>query len=177
MLKRELLSDPCIDIGGKRLPNFFVRRDTGEQTERDTVRRLAEGIGTGEGVLLYPEGTRFTPERRLRAIARISERDPALAARAELIEHLLPPRVGGVLAILEGAPQADVLVLAHHGFDGLRLISDIWRGDLVGRTISVHFTRIPRAAVPQGRDEQVGWLFDVWQEADRWVGEKERLAR
>ena len=170
VLKRELLGDPCIDVAAKRLPNYFVRRDTGEQAERDNVRRLAEGLGARDAVLLYPEGTRFTPQRRARAITRIAENDPQLAQRAAAIERLLPPRPGGVLAVLEGAPGADVLIVAHHGFDGLRLISDIWRGSLVGRTISVRFTRVARADVPAGSAAQVAWLYDTWQEVDDWVG-------
>ena len=99
------------------------------------ARALAQGLGPDDGVLIYPEGTRFTPERRARAIARISERDARLAARAERIRHLLPPRLGGVGALLDGAPDADVVVIAHHGFDGLRLVSDIWRGGLVGLVV------------------------------------------
>ena len=132
VLKRELLRDPCLDVASKRLPNYFVRRDTGEKLERDNVRRLAEGLSPQDGVLLYPEGTRFTAERRERAIKQIAERDPRRARRVERIEHLLPPKVGGFLSALDGAPGVDVVVMAHAGFDGLRLISDIWRGALVG---------------------------------------------
>lgn len=98
VLKRELLSDPCLDVAGRRLPNYFVRRDTGEEVERDNVRRLAGGLAPQDGVLLYPEGTRFTSERRERAIERIAVRDPQRARRVQQIEHLLPPKVGGFLA-------------------------------------------------------------------------------
>jgi len=145
VLKRELLRDPCLDVAGRRLPNYFVRRDTGEQVERDNVRRLAEGLSPRDGVLLYPEGTRFTPERRIRAIERIAERDPQRARRVEGIEHLMPPKVGGFLAVLDGAPGVDVVVMTHAGFDGLRLISDMWRGALVGRVIRVRFERTEHA--------------------------------
>jgi len=137
VLKRELLADPCLDVAGRRLPNYFVRRGTGEARELERVRALAHGLGTDEGILIYPEGTRFTPERRARAIGRIAERDPRLAARAERLRHLLPPRLGGVGALLDGAPAADVVLVAHHGLDGLRLVSDVWRGGLVGLVVSV----------------------------------------
>lgn len=171
VLKRELLADPCLDVAGLRLPNYFVRRGTGEAVELKRVRALAEGLGRDEGVLIYPEGTRFTPERRARAIARIAERDPELAARAERLRHLLPPRFGGPLALLDGAPQADVLVIAHHGLDGLRLVSDIWRGGLVGLRVRVRVTRIPRCTVPTGNVERAEWLYDLWQDMDDWLGE------
>ena len=75
------------------------------------------------------------------ACAKIAERDPALAPRADRIQHLLPPKVGGVLAILEGAPDADILVIGHTGFDGLRRMSEIWDGVLVGREIRVRIRR------------------------------------
>ena len=172
MLKRELLADPCLDIAGRRLPNYFVRRGTGEAHEVARVRALAQGLGPDDGVLIYPEGTRFTPERRARAIARISERDARLAARAERIRHLLPPRLGGVGALLDGAPDADVVVIAHHGFDGLRLVSDIWRGGLVGLVVRVRVTRVLRSTVPEAGDARADWLYDLWQDVDDWVEER-----
>lgn len=175
VLKRELLADPCLDVAGRRLPNYFVRRGTGETEERDRVGALAHGLGRDEGVLIYPEGTRFTPQRRARAITRIAERDPRLAARAERLRHLLPPRLGGVGALLDGAPAAEVLVVAHHGFDGLRLVSDIWRGGLVGLTVRVQITRVPRSAVPAAGPARTDWIYDLWQDVDDWV-ERRRQA-
>ncbi len=177
VLKRELLGDPCLDVAGRRLPNYFVRRDTGEEVERDNVRRLAEGLSPQDGVLLYPEGTRFTSERRERAIERIAERDPRRARRVQQIEHLLPPKVGGFLAVLDGASEVDVIVMAHAGFDGLRLISDMWRGALVGRTIRVRFERTARAAIPQDAPGRVAWLDDAWAGADAWIAVQLALPR
>lgn len=172
VLKRELLTEPCLDVAGQRLPNYFVRRDTGEQVERQRIGELARSMGSEDGLLLYPEGTRFTAERRQRALEQIAERDQARAARLEPIEYLLPPKVGGLLAVLEQAPQADVVLLIHQGFDGLRLISDIWGGALVNRTINVRFTRIAHDEIPSGREQQVEWLDGLWLEADRWVAAK-----
>jgi len=172
VLKRELLADPCLDVAGRRLPNYFVRRGTGEAVELERMRSLAEGLERDEGVLIYPEGTRFTPERRARAIARIGERDPGLAGRAERLRHLLPPRFGGVGALLDGAPDADVLVIAHHGFDGLRLVSDIWRGGLVGLLVRVWVRRVPRSAVPAASAARADWLYALWQDVDDWLEER-----
>lgn len=176
VLKRELLADPCLDVAGKRLPNYFVRRGTGEQAERENVRRLATGMGPDDGILLYPEGTRFTPERRAAAIAKVAERDRERAERLERIEHLLAPKAGGLLAILDGAPGADVVLLAHHGLDGLRLLSDIWRGRMVGLRIGVRITRVPRAEIPEDREGRVRWLDDAWADMDAWIGAGLRAA-
>lgn len=172
VLKRELLADPCLDVAGRRLPNYFVRRGTGEAQEVRRVRELAHGLGPGDGVLIYPEGTRFTPERRARAIARIAERDPRLAARADRLRHLLPPRLGGVGALLDGAPDADVVVVAHHGFDGLPLISDVLRGGLVGLVVRVRVTRVPRSKVPEAGAARTNWLYDLWQDVDDWLEQR-----
>jgi len=172
VLKRELLSEPCLNVAGQRLPNYFVRRDTGEEIERERIGQLASGMGSEDGFLLYPEGTRFTAERRQRALEKIGERDPQRAARLEPIEYMLPPKVGGLLAVLEQAPEADVVLMIHQGFDGLRLISDIWGGALVGRVINVRFTRVPHDQIPPARDDQVAWLDELWLEADRWVAMK-----
>lgn len=169
VLKRELLADPCLDVAGQRLPNFFVRRGTGEAEEVERVRSLAWDLGPEEGVLIYPEGTRFTPARRAKEIARISGRNPRLAAHAKLLRHLLPPRLGGVKALLDGAPGADVAVIAHHGFDGLRSISDIWRGGLVGLLIQVRITRVSRSEVPEGDAARADWLYGIWHEMDSWL--------
>jgi 1-acyl-sn-glycerol-3-phosphate acyltransferase len=174
VLKRELLADPCLDVAGRRLPNYFVRRGTGEAREVERVRELARGLGTEDGVLIYPEGTRFTPARRERAIARIAERDPVRAARAERLRHLLPPRLGGVVALLEGAPDADVLVLAHHGLEGLRSVGDIWRGGLVRLVLRVRIARVARAEVPADAAGRADWLHGVWEDVDDWL---EALAR
>jgi 1-acyl-sn-glycerol-3-phosphate acyltransferase len=172
VLKRELLADPCLDVAGRRLPNYFVRRGTGEAQEVARVRALAHGLGPDDGILIYPEGTRFTPERRAREVSRIAGRDPHLGARAEQLRHLLPPRLGGVEALLEGAPDADLVVIAHHGFDGLRLISDVWRGGLVGLLVRVRMTRVARSTVPEGRAARANWLYDQWQDVDDWLDER-----
>jgi 1-acyl-sn-glycerol-3-phosphate acyltransferase len=138
------------------------------------VRALAQDLGKHEGVLIYPEGTRFSPERRVREISRIAERDDGLGARAARLRHLLPPRLGGVGALLDGAPDADVLVIAHQGLDGLQTISDIWRGGLVGLVVRVRITRVPRSAVPESGAARAEWLYGLWQDVDDWL--EERLA-
>jgi len=100
VLKRELLWDPCLDVVGQRLPNVFVRRDTGDGArEVRAVLALAAGLGADEGVLIYPEGTRFTPEKYARRLAQLAAKgDPERLARARGLRHVLPPRSGGPVA-------------------------------------------------------------------------------
>ena len=131
VLKRELLWDPALDVAGNVLPNYFLdRRSTDAAAEVERVRALGVGLGERDGVLIYPEGTRFTPEKRERALEVLRRRFPHLVERAEALRGVLAPRQAGVLALLEAG--TDVVVCAHVGLDGLSHVKRVWRGGLVG---------------------------------------------
>jgi hypothetical protein len=170
-MKRELLLDPCLDVVGQRLPNVFVARGSGEpEREEAAIRALAQGLGPGEGMVIFPEGTRFTPARRERALERLEAgRAAERSERLRGLRHLLPPRPGGPLALLGAAPGADVLVLGHVGLEGLAGVSDLLSGALVGRTIRVRFWRHAAAAVPRDSGAALAWLDERWLELDGWV--------
>jgi 1-acyl-sn-glycerol-3-phosphate acyltransferase len=168
VLKRELLWDPALDVAGNILPNYFVdRRATDPVVEVERVRALGTGLGQGDGVLIYPEGTRFTPERRERSLEVLRRRFPHLVERAEALRGVLAPRLGGVLALLEAG--TDVVACAHVGFDGLSHVASVWGGGLVGITVRVAFWRIPAAEIPDGDEARVDWLFAQWRRVDDWV--------
>jgi 1-acyl-sn-glycerol-3-phosphate acyltransferase len=171
VLKRELLLDPCLDIVGQRLPNTFVRRGSGATgPELAAIASLARGLGPRDGVLIYPEGTRFDPVKRERALAKLESAGRSeLAASARELTSVLPPHTGGALTLLEAAPGADVLVFAHAGLEGLARVSDLLAGHLVGRAIRVGLWRVPRAAIPRERAERERWLFAEWARVDAWV--------
>jgi 1-acyl-sn-glycerol-3-phosphate acyltransferase len=173
VLKRELLVDPCLDVVGLRLPNVFVRRDSGESgREIALVRRLAEDLGPSDAVLIYPEGTRFSEGKRARAIEKLAgSSTPELAERARELRHVLPPRLGGPLALLDAAKDVDVLLLGHVGFDGLATLRDIWSGALVGRAVRVRFWRVPAAEIPAQREARVEWLYVQWARVDAWIAD------
>jgi 1-acyl-sn-glycerol-3-phosphate acyltransferase len=171
VIKRELQMLPTIDIGGRWVPTLFVRRASGDtEAELARLRTLTLNMTTHDGLLIYPEGTRSTPEKLARAKAVIAERQPAIAPLAERLQNLLPPRLGGSIALLESAPQADVVIFGHVGLDGFEYVSDIWSGGLIGTTVRLRFWRYPAAEVPADRDALVAWLYDRWQELDDWIG-------
>jgi 1-acyl-sn-glycerol-3-phosphate acyltransferase len=177
VIKRELQMLPTIDIGGRWVPTNFVRRGSGDTLrELEDLRKLAIDLDPHEGILIYPEGTRCTPAKLAAAKQTIADRQPAIAPLASKLQHLLPPRLGGPLALLESARGTDVVFCGHVGLDGFELISDIWRGGLVGGTVFVRFWRYPAAEVPVGRDEQIRWLYDRWQVVDDWIGDHLREA-
>jgi 1-acyl-sn-glycerol-3-phosphate acyltransferase len=171
VLKRELLVDPCLDLAGHWLPNRFVERDgVDTATEVEAVRSLKAGLGPDEGVSLYPEGTRFSSAKRRRVLGRLTG---AARERAERLQHLLPIRPGGALALLDAPPACDVLFIGHHGLEGFAHVADVLRGALVGRTIKVRFWRVPFASIPTDRQQRLGWLADEWQRMDDWLSSED----
>ena len=66
---------------------------------------LAIDLDPHEGVLIYPEGTRSTPAKLARAKEIIRERQPDIAPLADRLQHVLPPRLGGPLALLESSAR------------------------------------------------------------------------
>ena len=172
VLKRELLWDPCLDIVGNRLPNCFVRRGSGDSArEIASVRRLLDGLGPQDGVLIYPEGTRFSFAKRERVLARLATSAPELLARAAALRHVLPPRLGGALGLLQRNCEADVVFCAHVGFEGTASFKEIIGGRAVGETIRVVFWRVPFEDIPADRDGKVAWLFEQWRAVDDWIAE------
>lgn len=171
VLKRELLWDPCLDVVGHRIPNVFVDRSS-EDSEREVrrVQALARDLGPRDGVLIYPEGTRFSEAKRSHVLERFRHRgDAKMLEYARSLVFVLPPRPGGTLGLLEAAPDADVVICAHTGFEGAATLGHVWKGDLLHRTIRVQFRRIPRDEIPSDADERVAWLLEEWRHVDAWV--------
>lgn len=170
VLKKELEWDPCLDIVGHRLNNHFLDREaTDAADELAALRKLSSGMGPGNVAVIFPEGTRSSAKKRARALEKIAERDPARAETLKGLQHLIPPRPAGSLALLEGCPEADVVVAWHVGFDGLNDFSGILRH--LTRTplpIQFHAIRIPRAEVPSG-EAFTAWLDAQWVRADHKV--------
>jgi 1-acyl-sn-glycerol-3-phosphate acyltransferase len=174
VLKHELLYDPCLDVVGQRIPNLFVRR-SGRKRESEKIRALARDLGPRDAVLVYPEGTRFSAEKRERRIARLEESKDAFAAdRARALSHVLPPRMGGFLAVLETSAPLDVVILTHHGLDGVRRLSDLWDGSLLDALLVLSFRRFPADTIPASNAERQEWLHARWKEVDEWVRERAR---
>jgi 1-acyl-sn-glycerol-3-phosphate acyltransferase len=169
VIKKELLMDPALDIAGSWIPNHFVdRQATDPEAEIKALRRLGSGLTENDGLLIFPEGTRFTKERQERALASLKKRNPRFHRHVAGLRHLMPPHPGGALALLE-ASSADVVLVAHHGFDGFAQIKDIWAGGMVGKLVTVRLIRVPFSEIPEGRGHRTEWLFKVWQEMDDWI--------
>ncbi len=167
VFKRELLIDPCLDVAGHASPNYFIDRGGGADEELAGIRKLAENLGD-EGVLLYPEGTRFTERKKQIALDRLTKTHPELVPLAKSFSHCLPPRPGGALTLLDAAPDTDVLIVAHRGLEGLANLTDLLSGNVVGKAVQIRIWRINAADIPQGEARR-RWLFDCWKRVDDFV--------
>lgn len=174
ILKRELLVDPCLDIVGGRLPNYFVDRESDDPArELEGLRGLVHDLDGSEGVLIYPEGTRFTEAKRANVIEALERRGEAeRAKRARDLEHVLPPRTGGAVALLQANPGLDVVFCVHIGFEGAGSLGGLLAGVLLDRTVDVAFWRVPFAEIPREAGAQAEWLYQNWKRMDAWVGER-----
>lgn len=169
VLKSELLGDPCIDIVGHRLQNAFVSRGADTRRDVEKIELLTAGLGSKDGVLIYPEGTRFSQRKLERIRARLAP-DPIAGPRAARFQNVLPPRLGGTLALLESMSNTDVVIVSHTGLEGAASLGDFWKGELVGKTLRVHVRRVPQASIPRSKAERTEWLMERWHEVDDWVG-------
>jgi len=174
VMKRELLFDPCLDVVGQRLRNVFVRRGSGEgEHEIAALVELAQGIGAEDGVVIFPEGTRFTRDRQSTRLAAVeASGDTERLTRARRLRHVLPPRHGGPLGLIEACPAADVLVVAHVGFEGIARFGDAFSGALIGRRVEVGCWRVAARAIPRDAAALRRWLDDEWARVDAWIDER-----
>ena len=171
VLKDTLQLDPLIDTFLNRLPNSFVSAGpgAGERAER-AITDLARDLGEEDALLIFPEGANATPRRRVRAIRRLRERGLLAAARrAEAMRHLLPPRPGGVVAALQAAPHADVVLVAHTGLEHLDSVRDVWRALPMDKTLHLRWWFVPAAEVPRDEAELTDWLYRWWETIDAWI--------
>lgn len=161
---------PNLDLYGGRLDNTFIDRASARGT--DDIERLgamAGRVSAGSVAAIFPEGTFFTPERREKVLKRIAERRPGDLARAEALRYLLPPQPAGTLALLEGAPDADVILMGHVGFESLSTLVDI-RDSVPSTTpVKVRLWRFDRAEVPDDPERQIDWLYERWAQLDDWI--------
>ena len=165
VLKKELLSDPALDIGGNRMPNYFVdRQSDSPDIERANITALGADLLPDEGVLLFPEGTRFSQAKYETRMVRLAESNPDLYEIMKGHYRVLPPRTGGVLALLDSG--VDVVFAAHTGLESMRGLKEIWNVAPVGREVQLTFHRVPAAEIPPEPDDRIRWLHEQWARVD-----------
>jgi 1-acyl-sn-glycerol-3-phosphate acyltransferase len=171
VLKDTIAWDPAVDVILNRLPSRFISPRGGDRLEQQ-VGELARNLDENDAFVIFPEGGNFTPERRQRGIDKLRRLGlEAMARRAERMENVLAPRPGGLLAALDAAPDADVILVAHTGLDHLVTVRDLWRELPMDKQIIMRWWRVPRAEIPGEREARIDWLFSWWERIDEWVAE------
>ncbi len=173
VLKDTLAWDPAIDVLLNRLPSRFISTHPKKGNDLEAqIGQLARNLDENDAFVIFPEGGNFTPERRQRGIDKLRRLGlEGMARRAERMENVLAPRPGGLLAALDAAPEADVVLVAHTGLDHLLTVRDIWRELPMDKQIIMRWWRVPREEIPDGREERIEWLFSWWERIDAWVAE------
>lgn len=171
VLKRQLRVDPALDVLLTRIGCAFLAK--GDTTQ--SVADLAAGLKERDALLIYPEGSDWTPTRQRLAVLKLRRRglrDRADAAAAR--PNVLPPRPGGTFAALTAAPDAQVAVFMHTGHDELLEAGALWRALPLRRELHMVWWNEPR---PAPEDEQAcgQWLDSLWGEIDSWVSEQATL--
>ncbi len=171
VLKDTLQWDPAIEVLLHRIPARFISPNPGAGEDLESqIRALATGLDRDDAFVIFPEGGNFTAQRRDRAIARLRKLGlERMAQRAEAMTNVLAPRPGGLLAALDAAPEADVVLVAHTGLDHLLTVGDIWRELPMDKQIVMRWWRVPRAEIPPDREGRIDWLFSRWEEIDDWI--------
>ena len=168
ILKDDLLWGPAFDIVGNRLRNHFVDRAPDDSVaELESITRLMDGFDDRCVAVIFPEGTFFSAERKARAITRLADSGRhELAARAEGLRYLLPPRPGGTLAMLAGAPDADAVFVGNSGFERFNSLGAIYRSVPFAEPVRVWLWRVPNSEIPKDAERQLLWLYDQWERLD-----------
>jgi 1-acyl-sn-glycerol-3-phosphate acyltransferase len=161
VLADELRFLPTLDIVGHRLPNAFVTRGDDTAADLAAIRDLASGMPPTDLVAIAPGGGLFTPERLARAQARVEG--------ADHFRHVLPPRPGGVLACLDAAPEAAVVVLGHRGFEPLGSVRRLHRVLPLTEPVRVKVWRHDPSEVPEGDGAKLAWVDERWTALDDWI--------
>jgi len=170
--------EPLYDVMLNRTPNRFIKHDpTRRELYTNAITALATGLGDADAFVLFPEGKDFTPRVRMRAIEYLKNKGlRAAAERAEKMAHVLPPRHGGVMAAMAGAPQADVVLVAHSVLEDVGSFKELWSRIPFQRPIVARYWRIAPAEVPTEQDAVIEWLYGWWERIDRWIDDRERAA-
>ncbi len=173
VLKDTLAWDPMIGVILRRIPARFISPTPGASEDLESqITALARGLDENDAFVIFPEGGNFTPERRQRGIDRLRKLGmERMAERADAMIHVIAPKPGGFIAALDGAPDADVVLVAHTGLDHMLTVADVWRELPMDKRIVMRWWQVPRDEIPAGREERIEWLFGWWERIDAWIAE------
>ena len=167
VLKRELAWDPCLGIFGMRHPNHFVSRRGNATADLAAIEHLAASAGD-DTLVIFPEGTFHNEQRAARAAARLAGSDPDRLARLDL-HHLLPPRPGGITALLKGRPDSSIVFVAHVGLSSFGSLRAVAENVPFTTPVSIRAWRVSADELPTDSAGQLRVIDEHWQHMDDWL--------
>jgi hypothetical protein len=179
VLMQSLALDPVVDVLFHRVPSRFVdpHPASGDPVQAG-IAELASELGDDDALLIFPEGGNYTPARRRRAIDKLRSRGhESYAERAEQMLHVLPPRPGGVLAAIEAAPHADLVLVAHTGLEHITGLRSAWHVLHEHKRLQLRWWFHAAQTLPAGREDRIAWLYERWTEIDDWIAQQEGLQK
>jgi hypothetical protein len=170
--------EPLFDTMLNRLPNRFIRHDPRKrEVYTDAIAELASDMGDRDAFVLFPEGKDFTSRVRSRAIEYLRRKGHGrFADRAERMRRVLPPRHNGVLAAMQAAPEADVVLVAHSVLEDVGSFKELWSRIPLDRRVTGRYWRIPSSEIPHDQDALIEWLYGWWERIDAWIEDRTALA-
>ena len=171
VLKVELTWEPLLDLFGHRHPNHFVRRGGPDRHEElAAIAALGRDAGT-DALVIFPEGTFRTAGRAARIMERFAEREPHRAQRLDL-DHLLPARPGGIGTLLDTRPDADLVLIAHTGFEPFGSFRAIVANVPFRQPVEIRVWRVAASDLAADHEERMVAIDHWWQKMDDWIGER-----
>ena len=133
------------------------------------MQHLLSGITDNQALVVFPEGSRFSPEKKERIVSKLAHSNPIAAERARQLQHVLPARPAGACALIEARPDIDVVFLAHTGLEGANRLEDFVGGALYKQKVRMKFWRVPASEIPKDSQARIDWLHKEWSKVDAWI--------
>ncbi|MEO6886169.1 MAG: 1-acyl-sn-glycerol-3-phosphate acyltransferase [Jatrophihabitantaceae bacterium] len=177
VLKQTLQWDPGLDVVLTRLDCHFLPSKSGAGEDRAVaIAETVNHLVPGDAMLLFPEGSNWTPRRHRRSVIALRRSGHVRKAReASARTHVLPPHPRGTVAALTARDDTDVLVVAHAGLDTLVNPGQMWAAlPLRNRPMRIRAWLRPAGEVPREASAITSWLEDQWADVDQWVATERR---
>jgi hypothetical protein len=179
VLKDDLLWGPAFDIVGNRLRNHFVDRTPDDSVgEITAITRLMDGFDERCVSVIFPEGTFFSAERKARAVKRLTDSGRhELAARAEGLRYLLPPRPVAHSQCWPARPTPMQFSSVIRGSSASTRSARSTGSVPFEEPVRVWLWRVPNSEIPKDPEQQLLWLYDQWERLDASIHVRLAAAR
>ena len=161
VMKQELMKTP-FGWGAKHMGGVPIDRENGVSAITKIRKWVLDfSYHTSPGIVIYPDGTRNNPKKRKDVCRRLSEKLSGTTAHdmvAQICSVTIPPRAGGVSALLQGldAPQCLLVVVANNA--SACTIRDLVFDPPTDVYVLVKLVSIQSVSSAELRDE----LFRLW---------------